>query len=233
MFANQPARHSRRNLLGYGFAVRRLFRKLASISYREAYPGLQILPRSRNWWARLKGTAPECVHLGENISWIAAVLPDTLYLRGKRANRREPVRPEVSLCFECLSETFAAELESFSGHVVAFEPDPAVFTQYFFVEATDFEAAGLTPETSAAINARLERGGATCRECSRKATWLWFSQEQIRGLDEVELIATAPGEVFCGKHGAQKLLSAFEKFAEANIFYMNLPYGEAGAYVWI
>jgi hypothetical protein len=233
MFANQPARHSRRNLLGYGFAVRRLFRKLASISYREAYPGLQFLPRSRNWWARLKGTAPECVHLGESISWIAAVLPDTLYLRGKRANRREPARPEVSVCFECLSETFAAELESFAGHVVAFEPDPEVFTQYFYVAATDFEAAGLAPETSAAINARLEKGGEKCRECSGEATWLWFSQEQIRSLDEVEVIATAPGEVFCGKHGAQKLLSAFEKFAEANIFYMNLPYGEAGAYVWI
>lgn len=207
--------------------------EVAGISYREAYPGLQILPRSRNWWARLKGTAPECIHLRENISWIAAVLPDTLYLRGKRANRREPVRPEVSVCFECLSDTFASELESFPGRVVAFEPDAAVFTQYFFVATADFEAAGLAPETSAAIAARLEQGGETCRECSREATWLWFSQEQIQSLDEVQLIGTAPGEFFCGKHGAQKLLSAFEKFAEANIFYMNLPYGDAGAYVWI
>ena len=179
---------------------------MASISYREAYPGLQVLPRSRNWWARLKGTAPECIHLGENISWIAAVLPDTLYLRGKRANRREPARPEVSVCFECLSETFAAELESFLGRVVAFEPDPAVFTQYFFVAATDFEAAGLAPETSAAINARLEKGGETCHECSRGATWLWFSQEQIRSLDEVELIASAPGEVFLRKTRSAKAI---------------------------
>jgi len=206
---------------------------LARISFREAYPGLQILPRSRNWWARLKGTAPECIHLGADIRWIAAVLPDTLYLRGKRANRREPVRPEVSLCLECFSDTFVAELESFPGRVVAFEPDPAVFTQYFFVGTTDFEAAGLAPETSVAITVRLEQNGETCRECSGGATWLWFSQEQIQSLDEVELIATAPGEVFCGKHGARKLLSAFEKFAEANIFYMNLPYGEQGAYVWI
>jgi hypothetical protein len=29
------------------------------------------------------------------------------------------------------------------------------------------------------------------------------------------------------------LLAAFERIAEANVFYMNLPYGEAGAYVWI
>jgi hypothetical protein len=229
----RPARHSSSNLLRYDSAVGGRSRKLARISYREAYPGLQILPRSRNWWARLKGTAPECIHLRENISWIAAVLPDTLYLRGKRANRREPVRPEVSVCFECLSDTFAAELEAYPGRVVAFEPDPAIFTQYFFVATTDFEAAGLAPETSAAIAGRLEQSGGTCRECSREAAWLWFSQEQIQSLDEVQLIGSAAGEFFCGKHGAQKLLSAFEKFAEANIFYMNLPYGDAGAYVWI
>ena len=35
------------------------------------------------------------------------------------------------------------------------------------------------------------------------------------------------------KHGARKLLGAFERMAEANVFYMNLPYGAAGAYIWI
>jgi len=206
---------------------------LARVSYEEAYPNLEYLPRSRNWWARLKGTAPECIHLGDDISWIAAILPDTLYLRGKRANRRDLVRPEVSLCFECLSDTFAAELESFSGRVVAFEPDPAIFTQFFFVATPDFEAAGLAPETSGAMNARLSQDIGTCRECSRGATWLWFSREQIQSLDEVDLITTAAGEAYCGRHGARNLLASFDKLSEANIFYMNLPYGEEGAYVWI
>jgi hypothetical protein len=206
---------------------------LARVSYEEAYPNLEYLPRSRNWWARLRGTAPECVHLGDDISWIAAVLPDTLYLRGKRANRREPVRPEVSLCFECLSDTFAAELESFSGRVIAFEPDAAVFTQYFFMATPDFEAAGLAPETSGAIDARLNQDMGTCRECSRNATWVWFARGEIQSLDDVELIRSAAGESYCGRHGARKLLASFDKLSEANIFYMNLPYAEAGAYVWI
>jgi hypothetical protein len=206
---------------------------LARVSYEEAYPNLEYLPRSRNWWARLKGTAAECVHLGDDISWIAAVLPDTLYLRGKRANRRDSVRPEVSLCFECLSDTFAAELESFSGRVIAFEPDPAIFTQYFFVATPDFDAAGLAPETSGSINGRLSQDTGTCRECSRNATWVWFSREEIQSLDEVELIRSASGEAYCGRHGARRLLASFDKLSEANIFYMNLPYGEAGAYVWI
>jgi hypothetical protein len=171
--------------------------------------------------------------LGDDISWIAAVLPDTLYLRGKRGNRRDPVRPEVSLCFECLGDTFAAELESFSGRVIAFEPDAAVFTQYFFMATPDFEAAGLAPETSDAINARLSQDMGTCRECSRNATWIWFSREEIQSLDDVELIRSAAGESYCGRHGARRLLASFDKLPEANIFYMNLPYGEAGAYVWI
>jgi len=203
------------------------------VSYEEAYPGLRFLPRSRNWWARLKGVARECIHLGDDIRWIAAVLPDTLYLRGKRANRRDPVRPEVSLCLECLSETFASELESFPGRVIAFEPDPALFTQYFFMATPDFEAAGLAPETAAAIDTRSSQDIGTCTECSGRATWVWFSREEIQSLDEVELIKSAVGEVFCGSHGARKLLACFEKLTEANIFYMNLPYGEAGAYVWI
>ena len=206
---------------------------MARVAYEEAYPHLEYLPRSRNWWARLKGTAPECIHLGDDISWIAAVLPDTLYLRGKRANRRDLVRPEVSLCLECLSDTFAAELESFSGRMVAFEPDPAIFTQFFFVATPDFEAAGLAPETTGAINARLSQDMGTCRECSRNATWVWFSREEIQSLDEVELIRSAAGEAYCGRHGARKLLASFDKLSEANIFYMNLPYGEEGAYVWI
>ena len=70
-------------------------------------------------------------------------------------------------------------------------------------------------------------------ECGFAATWLWFSHQQIASLDEVEQVANAPGITLCARHGARNLLAAFERIAEANVFYMNLPYGEAGAYVWI
>ena len=49
----------------------------------------------------------------------------------------------------------------------------------------------------------------------------------------MEQVAAAPGTAFCARHGARNLLAAFERIAEANVFYMNLPYGESGAYVWI
>lgn len=206
---------------------------MARIPYDAAYPGLKLTPRSRNWWAWLKGTPAECVHLDAEHLWMATLLPDTLYLRGKSAKRREPARPEVSLCRDCLLGIADGEMQSFHGRVVAFEPDAEIFTQYFFVAAPDFEAAGLAPEVASAIEKRLAQKDQGCAECSRPASWLWFSRDQVATLDEVDRIGEAPGEWFCPQHGAGMLCVAFKKIAEANLFYMNLPYGDAGAYVWI
>lgn len=89
------------------------------------------------------------------------------------------------------------------------------------------------PEVTDAISARLVQNSGQCQVCGHAGTWLWLSHEQVASLDEIEQIRTATGEWFCANHGAQKLFSAFEKIGQANIFYMNLPYGESGAYVWI
>jgi hypothetical protein len=173
------------------------------------------------------------VHLDRNPVWIATLLPDTLYLCGKPSQTRESARPEVSLCRECLLGTVASELAGYSGNVVAFEPDAEAFTQYFFVGAPDFERAGLKPEVAQAIERRLAQEGQTCAACAEAATWLWFSRGQVATLDDVERIREAAGERFCAEHGSRKLCQSFERISEANLFYMNLPYGEAGAYVWI
>jgi hypothetical protein len=203
------------------------------ISYDEAYPGIQFLPRSRNWWAWLKGSPAECIHLDTEPAWMATLLPDTLYIRGKRAQQRDPVRPEVSLCRKCLVGLVGDELAAYEGRVVGFEPDPESFTQYFFVASPDFSAAGLKPETAAAIEGCLAEPGRTCSECSRAASWVWFSRERVPSLDETEKIHGENGEWFCPTHGSGMLCVAFQRIPEANLFYMNLPYGESGAYVWI
>jgi len=203
------------------------------VSYDEAYPGIEFLPRSRNWWARLKGSPAECIHLDENPTWMVTFIPDTLYLRGKRFQRRGLVRPEVSLCRKCLVGVVADELGSYEGRIVAFEPDPESFSQYFFVAAPEFAAAGLKPETAAAIEGCITEEAKKCSECSRPANWIWFSRECVPSLDDVEKIRGSEGEWFCPAHGAGMLCVAFQRIPEANVFYMNLPYGEAGAYVWI
>lgn len=206
---------------------------MARLTLEQAYPGISFRPRSRNWLARLMRWPAECVHLEAGHAWMATFIPDTLYLRGKPSPRRAATRPEVSLCLDCLTGLLEPELAAFPGRVVAFEPDPENFTQYFFVERNDFGAAGLRPEVAAAIEKRVENINGECSDCGARAKWLWISRREVSSLDQTERIETSPGAMFCARHGAAKLCDALGKVHEANLFYVNVPYGEAGAYLWI
>lgn len=205
---------------------------VGTVSAEEAYPGIEFLPRS-SWLAWLRDRPAQCVHLDRHSRWIAKLLPDTLYLRGKRSPTRDSVRPEVALCRDCLVETLGRELPGYAGNVVAFEPDAELLSQYFFVGVADFESAGLQPEVSRAIEERVRQTGERCETCGSPAKWGWFSREEVPSLDEVQRIREAKGEWFCGEHGAGRICRAFAEIAEANLFYVNVPYGDAGAYVWI
>ena len=199
----------------------------------QAYPNIPFYWRSRNWWARLTRTPPECVHLQTDGMWMATFIPDTLYLRGKSSVRRRPARPEVSLCLACLSGELEKELSIHDGRVIAFEPDGENFTQYFFVATDEFLPAGLQPEVAAALTRRLDQPFGQCAECDRPAKWLWLSREAVPDLDDVAKIAMASGQTLCAAHGARKLCQALATIPEANLFYVNVPYGSAGAYLWI
>lgn len=208
---------------------------MTKIAVEEAYPDIAFRAKSRNWWARLAGTPAECQHLETEYLWMATYAPDTIYLRGKGRTRHEPARPEVSLCRACLLTQLEPELAEYDGRVVAFEPDAGNFSQFFFVAAEDFGAAGLQNEVSAAIEVRLKNlsGGCEHEDCSRRATWLWFSRAEVASLDDFGSIGNAAGKKLCARHGATMLCSHFTNIAEANLFYVNAPYGEAGAYLWI
>ncbi len=164
---------------------------------------------------------------------MATLVPDILFLRGKASTRRSPSRPEVSLCYACLKDVLAPELAAYRGRVVAFEPDRASFSQYFFLATPDFEAAGLMPEVAAAVERRLGQPAGECEVCSRPAAWLWISRAEVESLDEAGRIAMARGRSLCAMHGARELCGALAAGGEANLFYVNAPYGDAGAYVWI
>jgi len=206
---------------------------MARLALDQAYPGISFRRKARTWLARLMRWPAECIHLETGHSWMATFIPDTLYLRGKAAPRRSPSRPEVSVCLACLAELLQPELSAYPGRVVAFEPDGETFTQYFFVGRDDFAAAGLRPEVAAAIEKRVEEFSGACSECGRQATWLWISRREVSSLDQTERIEESPGAVYCAKHGAAKLCEALGKVDEANLFYVNVPYGDSGAYVWI
>lgn len=206
---------------------------MTHLSYHDAYPGLSFRPRTTNWLARLIRMPAECVHLDGKPQWMATFLPDNLYLRGKNRLLREPARPEVSLCSDCLNGLLEKELASFPGRVIAFEPDGASVTQYFYVASQDFDAAGLEPSVAEAIGNRLNRDENHCRQCSRAAKWRWFSRKDVASLDDVGSITAAAGEPLCAEHGAKLLCSALAAIPQVNLFYLNVPYGECGAYLWI
>ena len=206
---------------------------MPQLSLEEAYPSLSFRPRSRNWWARLTRVPAECIHLENDPSWAATFMPDTLFLRGTPRILKFPPRPEVSLCRECFLGILEGELAAYPGRGIAFEPDAEHFTQYFFVAEREFDPAGLRPEVSSVIAQRLKEPGGACEVCSSRAAWLWLSRADVPSLDETERIAAASGRRLCAKHGAQTLCRALAGFSDVNLFYVNAPYGEAGAYVWI
>ena len=206
---------------------------MAKMKLEQAYPDIKFRWRSRNWWARLTRVPPECEHLEHGGPWMATFLPDTLYVRGKALEHRRPARPEVSLCRVCLLSQLERELCEHRGRVIAFEPDGEIFTQYFFVGVDEFTAAGLQPEVAAAIKRRLSLPAGNCEQCDRRARWLWISRDEVPSLDDFNRIAMTRGESLCARHGARKLCEAFAKLPDANLFYVNLPYGDAGAYLWI
>src|SRR6185437_3809941 len=208
---------------------------MARIPVQQAYPEILFRWRSANWLSRLIRMPAECVHLESHSPWMATFLPDNLYLQGKIVKLREPRRQEVSLCRECFSKVFEKELAAFSGRVVAFEPHAELVTQYFFVATPDFEAAGVEPTVAQAVQTRLADadGSKQCCECERPASWLWFSQERVANLDAVEQICGSAGELLCAEHGARRICGALTSLEHVNLYYVNGPYGEAGAYLWI
>jgi hypothetical protein len=206
---------------------------MATATLEQAYPNISFRWRSRNWWARLTRVPPECIHLEQDFSWMATYSPDTLYLQGKATKQRQPARPEVSLCRGCLLAELETELARYRGGVIAFEPDAGAVSQYFFVGEPDFAAAGLLPEVAEAIAARLKQPIENCGECGEAALWLWIPRDQVESLDDIGSIATAKGQRLCSTHGARRLCEMFKAMSEANLMYVNVPYGNSGAYLWI
>jgi hypothetical protein len=206
---------------------------MARFALEQAYPGILFRRKSINWFARLMRWPAECIHLEADQSWAATFIPDTLYLRGKAAPRRSPSRPGISVCLKCFTALLQSELAAYPGRVVAFEPDSKIFTQYFFVAQDDFAAAGLRPEVAEAIRMRIEKLRGACSECNASATWLWISRREVSSLDQTERIEVSPGAMYCARHGAANLCEVLGKIDEANLFYVNAPYGDSGTYVWI
>jgi hypothetical protein len=201
----------------------------------RAYPGITFRPHTLGWLARFMRAPAECTHLETEHAWMAGLVPDAVWLKGKARAVRHPPRLETSLCRACLLAVLEPELARYEGRVIFFEPDPENLTQYFFVSAEHFDDAYLQKEVARALKLRLadrERHHCAQPRCPAAAKWLWFSAREVASLEEAALIEAAQGRRFCARHGAAQLAECFRSIAQANLEYVNLPYGESGAYLW-
>ncbi len=205
---------------------------LMSQDFHQAYPGIPLNPRTCGIWARLTRRPAECVHLPSEPHWAATLVPDTVYLRGKPAHSRRPVRPEVSLCRSCLLGWLRSELASHSAQVIALQPDPESFSQYFFLAQPDFDAAGVMPAVAEALESRFDDFSRPCELCHSPSTWLCIGRDEVSSLDDWGSIRSAPGHPRCAAHGAAWFCDFLERIPEVNLLYLNLPYDGAGAYLW-
>src|SRR3989338_3641541 len=95
----------------------------------EPYSEIPLAPRP--WWRRLLGGgALACSHAAT-----IALLPDEAPLRnGRRAAVRQPPRPPIRVCVECLLALLEPELKAPERRVVAFEPGAEGVAGYRFPE---------------------------------------------------------------------------------------------------
>ncbi len=146
--------------------------------------------------------------------------------------RADP-RPDVSLCRDCALEFLERELSAFRGRVIAFEPDGENVTQYFFVPRDDFQSAGLVPELSEALRPPHRAAQRFVRIMFRSRAMDVVSAKRGAKSRRFRQRLFREGRQLCAKHGAEQLCAALEKIEQCNLLYVNIPSGEAGAYVWI
>ena len=205
---------------------------MARLTVDQAYPGISIRPRSRRLWARLMRWPAECIHLENGHHWMATFIPDTLYLRGKARPRREPARPEVSVCFDCLAGLLEPELAACPSRVVAFEPDGETFHAIFFPGQGGFRRCGPAfrsgrrdPDAPRRTGRRVQR----LRQAGNLA--VDFAAGSFQPRPDGANSKPRPGRFFAPSTEPRNCARPWDNCEEANLFYVNAPYGESGAYI--
>ena len=133
----------------------------------EPYSGIPLQPRT--WWRRLVGGgALACAHAAT-----IALLPDEAPLRnGRRAAVRQPPRPAIRVCVECLLALLEPELKAPARRVVAFEPGAEGVTGYRFLEQDHLGDSGLEAEDVIHCQSLVAEPLGGCQQCGQPAVHL-------------------------------------------------------------
>lgn len=197
----------------------------------RVYAGLPLETPQRAWW-RLGAAAPtRCTHLGTGESVRVEVKPDWVWLPGqaKPLAVREPARPPIELCLDCLKMLVDREVAGFLGRVIAFEPAER-FSRYVFVEQQHLGDVALEAEDLIHCQSLVAEPLGGCQTCAAEARFLWVKRGSTTENTKLTTYRGGRG-YYCLRHGAEVLSACLAERVRAPLDLVNLPYGERGVYI--
>lgn len=194
------------------------------------YPGIPLEPPPpwwRRWWG---GAGLACAHAMGGAP--VALVPDEVELRHAQWRAvRQPPRPRVTVCVDCLLALLEPELKAAGRRVVAFEPGPAGVAAYRFLEQDHLGDSGLPAEDLIHCQSLVAEPLGGCQKCGQPALHLLVKRGA--NTEPGQLITFRGGkEYYCAAHGSERLLGLLrERLPKRPVGYFNFPYGERGLYL--
>lgn len=199
---------------------------------RGIYAGLSLKPTRAPWW-RPWGRGPaRCTHLDAPNQLGIQLTPDWVWLHGqsKPTAVREPARPPIAVCVECLLAFAQTEIAAFCGRVIAFESSAKNFSRYSFVEQQHLGDVELGAEDLIHCQSLVAEPLGGCQTCAAEARFLWVKRGSTTESRELTTYRGGRG-YYCLQHGAELLVASLRERIRAPLAYFNLPYGERGVYI--
>lgn len=197
----------------------------------RAYAAITLRPPPP-WWQRLFARrAPACAHAAS--AGAIALEPDRVRLRnGAQAAVRQPPRPAITVCPDCLLALLQEELKNSERRIIAFEPAKEGARAYAFIEQQHLGDSGLAAEDVIHCQSLVAEPLGGCQKCGNPALFLLVKRGSTT---ESSQLASFRGgkEYYCPAHGRERLLGLLrERLPQgAAVEYFNFPYGERGVYV--
>ena len=202
----------------------------------RAYSAIALQP-ARPWWQRLFARpAPACAHARIGHAGAAGgihLAPDEVRLRnGTHLAVRQPPRPAINVCSDCLLTLLEQEMKSAERRIIAFEPAKEGLVEYRFLEQDHLGDSGLPAEDLIHSQSLVAEPLGGCQKCGNPA---WVLLVKRGSTTESGKLVTFRGgkEYYCTTHGSERLLGLLRERlpGRSPVRYFNFPYGERGVYI--
>lgn len=195
------------------------------------YGAIALAPRGP-WWRRLfSRRAIACAHVAG--AAVINLVPDQVRLRnGTHTAVRQPPRPTIHVCPDCLLTLLEQELKGAERRIIAFEPAKEGLAEFRFLEQDHLGDSGLGAEDLIHSQSLVAEPLGGCQKCGQPA---WVLLVKRSATTEPGRLASFRGgkEYYCTGHGSERLLGLLRERLprDRGVRYFNFPYGERGVYI--